>query len=115
MALLSAVEAAECLGVTPSKLIRLQDSRIITPEVTPDGTFYESNKLIGVNPRTPTVFRRIRFPKELYATPEEAMSVLEISRGTFYAKVRLGQIKVVKQGRLTFVLRKDLYANDDLF
>ena len=115
MALLSAIEAARSMRLTPSRFIYFQDQGLIVPEITAKGVFYESEKLRGVNPDGPRELKPIKFPKEEYATPKEAMDILDISRRTFYIRINSGKIPLFKKGRYSFVLRKDLYANDDLF
>lgn len=114
MILLTAVEAAESLCITPAKFIRLQDKGRITPEVTPKGVFYDSSKLWGLK-LFGAKLKIIKYPSHLYTTPADAMERLGVCRKTFYTRVSKGEIQLYKDGTRSFVKISDLYATDELF
>jgi hypothetical protein len=115
MVLLSGLEAARSMCLTPTKFLLLQDKGLIIPEVNPDGVFYDIEKLRGVRGRIGVKIKPVKFPKEEYATPKEAMDILDISRRTFYIRAKRGDFKIHKEKQLSYILRAELYATDELF
>ena len=115
MDLVTAKEAARMMGLTPTRFLEVQDSGRITPEILDGRTFYSTAILFGAMRRPKRNLNPNPFPLDLYATAKEAIEILQVCRKTFYSRVNAGSIQIHKHGIYSFVLRKDLYANDDLF
>lgn len=110
--MLTGPECVKMLGIAPSKFLRMQDAGRIKPELVEGKVLYNFTEI--------RKFRTVQdrpfgFPDNEYATVEQAMAKLDISRRTFYKRVASGEIEIHKDGRLSFVKLVDLYANDDLF
>jgi len=110
--LVTAREAVRLLGGSPGKFLQWQDRGHCTPIITKDGVFYDLAAMRRDIVRMP---RPSEFNEEEYATVQQALDILGISRRTFYKRVTSGEIPIHKCEKLTYVKLTDLYANDDLF
>lgn len=111
--LVTASEAIRLLNVTPARFIKLQDLGCFCPVVSGGRwILYDAASLVKELSRGN---RPKKFPLTEYATIKQAMDILGVCRATFYNRVKAGKITLHKYKDLSFVLRKDLYANDDLF
>jgi excisionase family DNA binding protein len=111
--LVNAEEATELLGVSAIYFIRLFDKGLARPELNDKGQFLfdlKSLRQIALGKQRPNYF-----PESEYATIDQAVHILDITRKTFYNRVKRGKIKIHRCGKRTFIKRADLYADDELF
>jgi hypothetical protein len=109
---LNSRESIEALGVTPNKFLYLLDNGRLPTEFIDGQVVFD---LHALKASKYMLKRPEDFPESLYATAAESMDILRISRRTFYIRVNQGAIALHKYGRKSFVLRKDLYADNELF
>lgn len=112
----NAMEAKEVLGLRPIKFLRLLDKGFLVPEIREGVAVFSYESLMAaVKYKNLPNLKTIEFPKELYFTPSEAMEWLDISRRTFYNRVNAKTIRLYKKGKLSYVKKSELFADDDLF
>lgn len=114
--LVSAEEAMELLEVSALYFVRMFDRGVAQPELTRTGKYlFDLQALRQVGLIRQVKRRPVQFPEDIYATVDQAISLLGITRKTFYNRVNAEKLQVHKYGNRTYVKFTDLYANDELF
>jgi len=109
----TAEEACDLLGVSPLHFLRMFDRGKARPELNRDGKY-----VFGLRELRQVEIRRERpeyFPESKFASVDQAVTILDITRKTFYNRVNAGKIPIHRCGKRTFVKLVDLYATDELF
>ncbi len=114
--LVSAEEAMELLEVSALYFVRMFDRGVARPELARTGKYlFDLQALRQVGLIRQVKRRPIQFPEDIYATVDQAISLLGITRKTFYNRVNAEKLQAHKYGKRTYVKLTDLYANDELF
>lgn len=107
----SGIEAAEYLGLDTRRFLQMQDKGLISPELFKSGVMYDLRKLKKVETSKIVPYRSGEFPSNEYASVQQALDMLGISRRTFYIRVDKGVLVLHrdKVSRRSYVKLTDLY------